>query len=200
LLAAAYAFGLAKNRPFVDGNKRIAFATAVMFLELNGYRFEAGEAEAVIRNLALAAGELKENEHAQWLKANSKRRWPPIALATFSERPGQNWPRTAAQKESRPRFTEVGCGSASHHLLAGSGVGLRGSIVATLLLLPTVARHAALAAGFACFLARPFVRGPLLMRRLATLARNLALLAAVHRRKSAIFFCHRTLPARFTPT
>ncbi len=72
-LAAAYAFGLAKNHPFVDGNKRIALATAVVFLELNGYRFEAGEAEAVIRTLALAAGELKENEYAQWLKANSKR-------------------------------------------------------------------------------------------------------------------------------
>lgn len=72
-LAAAYAFGLAKNHPFVDGNKRIAFATAVVFLELNGYRFEAGEAEAVIQTLALAAGELKENEYAQWLKINSKR-------------------------------------------------------------------------------------------------------------------------------
>jgi death-on-curing protein len=72
-LAAAYAFGLAKNHPFVDGNKRIAFATAVVFLELNGYRFEAGEAEAAIRTLALAAGELKENEYAQWLKANSRR-------------------------------------------------------------------------------------------------------------------------------
>lgn len=72
-LAAAYAFGLAKNHLFVDGNKRIAFATAVMFLELNGCRFEAGEAEAVIRTLALAAGELSENEYAQWLKANSKR-------------------------------------------------------------------------------------------------------------------------------
>jgi death-on-curing protein len=72
-LAAAYAFGLAKNHPFVDGNKRIAFATAVVFLELNGYRFEAGEAEAVIQTLALAAGELKEHEYAQWLKTNSKR-------------------------------------------------------------------------------------------------------------------------------
>jgi death-on-curing protein len=73
-LASAYAFGLAKNHPFVDGNKRIAFATATMFLELNGYRFEAGEVDAVVRTLALAAGELKELEYAQWLKANSKRR------------------------------------------------------------------------------------------------------------------------------
>ena len=71
-LAAAYAFGLAKNHPFIDGNKRIAFATAVMFLELNGCRFEADEADAVIRTLALAAGELKEDKYAHWLKANSK--------------------------------------------------------------------------------------------------------------------------------
>jgi death-on-curing protein len=73
VLAAAYAFGLVKNHPFVDGNKRIAFATAVVFLELNGYRFEAGEADAVVRTLALAAGELKQLEYAQWLKAQSKR-------------------------------------------------------------------------------------------------------------------------------
>jgi death-on-curing protein len=72
-LAAAYAFGLAKNHPFIDGNKRIAFATAVVFLELNGYRFEADEANAVIQTLALAAGELKEDEYAHWLKTNSKR-------------------------------------------------------------------------------------------------------------------------------
>jgi death-on-curing protein len=72
-LAAAYAFGLAKNHPFIDGNKRIAFATAVVSLELNGYRFEADEANAVIQTLALAAGELKEDEYAHWLKTNSKR-------------------------------------------------------------------------------------------------------------------------------
>ena len=72
-LAAAYAFGLAKNHPFIDGNKRIAFATAVVLLELNGYRFEADEANAVIQTLALAAGELKEDEYAHWLKTNSKR-------------------------------------------------------------------------------------------------------------------------------
>jgi death-on-curing protein len=72
-LAAAYAFGLAKNHRFVDGNTRIAFATAVVFLELNGYRFEAGEAESVLQTLALAAGELKEHEYAQWLRANAKR-------------------------------------------------------------------------------------------------------------------------------
>ena len=44
-----------------------------MFLELNGYRFEAGEADAVVRTLALAAAELKERDYAVWLKAHSKR-------------------------------------------------------------------------------------------------------------------------------
>ncbi|MFT3867066.1 MAG: type II toxin-antitoxin system death-on-curing family toxin [Nibricoccus sp.] len=72
-LAATYAFGLAKNHPFIDGNKRIAFATAIMFLELNGYRFTATEVDAVLKTLALAASELSESEYANWIKANSKR-------------------------------------------------------------------------------------------------------------------------------
>ena len=72
-LVAAYAFGLAKNHPFIDGNKRIALAAAVVFLELNGYRFDASEADAVIQTLALAAGELNEGDYAKWLKVNSKR-------------------------------------------------------------------------------------------------------------------------------
>jgi death-on-curing protein len=46
---------------------------AVLFLELNGYRFEAGEADAVVRTLALAAGDLQESDYAAWLKANSRR-------------------------------------------------------------------------------------------------------------------------------
>jgi death-on-curing protein len=72
-LAAAYAFGLAKNHAFVDGNTRIAFTTAIVFLELNGYRVEATEADAAIRTLALAAGEMKKGEYAGWLRANSKK-------------------------------------------------------------------------------------------------------------------------------
>lgn len=73
-LAASYAFGLVKNHPFVDGKKRIGFAVSVLFLELNGYRFEAPEAEAVIETLRLAAGESGESEYAAWLKAHSKPR------------------------------------------------------------------------------------------------------------------------------
>src|SRR3990167_3961748 len=54
-LAASYGAGLVKNHPFVDGNKRIGFMVAVLFLELNGYRFEAGEADATGRTLPPAA-------------------------------------------------------------------------------------------------------------------------------------------------
>lgn len=72
-LAAACAFGLVKNHPFVDANKRIGFAVAVVFLEVNGYRFEAEEVDATLRTLALAAGELTEADYAAWLQANSRR-------------------------------------------------------------------------------------------------------------------------------
>jgi death-on-curing protein len=72
-LAASYGFGLAKNHPFIDGNKRVGFTVAVVFLELNGYRFHATEADAALRTLALAAGEMSEAEYAAWLKANSRR-------------------------------------------------------------------------------------------------------------------------------
>ena len=72
-LAAAYAFGLVKNHPFVDGNKRIGFAAAIVFLEINGYKFQATEADATVRTLALAAGEMDEAGYAAWLEANTRR-------------------------------------------------------------------------------------------------------------------------------
>jgi death-on-curing protein len=72
-LAAAYTFGLVRNHPFIDGNKRVGFATAILFLELNGYGFEASESEATIKTLALAASDLKEGEYAAWLSANSRK-------------------------------------------------------------------------------------------------------------------------------
>ena len=55
-LVASYAFGLVKNHAFIDGNKRIGFAIAALFLEINGYRLEAPEVDATVRTLALAAG------------------------------------------------------------------------------------------------------------------------------------------------
>jgi death-on-curing protein len=72
-LAASYGFGLVKNHPFIDGNKRAGFITAITFIELNGWRFQATEAEAAVRTLALAAGEMSEKEYAAWLKKNSRR-------------------------------------------------------------------------------------------------------------------------------
>lgn len=71
--AAAYAFGLVRNHPFLDGNKRIGFTTAVLFLELNGCRFRASEADATLKTLALAARELGEAGYAAWLKENSRK-------------------------------------------------------------------------------------------------------------------------------
>ena len=70
-LAASYAHGLAKNHPFLDGNKRVAFTVAVLFVELNGHRFHATEPDAVLSTLALAASELSEAEFARWLEENS---------------------------------------------------------------------------------------------------------------------------------
>lgn len=72
-LAASYGVGLMKNHPFVDGNKRLGFTMAVLFLELNGYQLHAAEADAVVRTLALAAGEMTEAAYAEWLKSNSER-------------------------------------------------------------------------------------------------------------------------------
>ena len=72
-LGAAYTAGIVKNHPFLDGNKRTGFMMGAGFLELNGFEFHASEAEAVVRTLALAAGEMSEAAYADWLKANSKR-------------------------------------------------------------------------------------------------------------------------------
>jgi death-on-curing protein len=68
-LAAGYGHGLVVNRPFNDGNKRIAFVTMAVFLALNGRELEAPETEVVAVMLALAAGELDEEELAEWLRS-----------------------------------------------------------------------------------------------------------------------------------
>lgn len=67
-LAAAYAFGIARNHPFVDGNKRTAAVVSESFLMQNGYRLTATDAEVVVAFLALAAGELTEDEMADWFR------------------------------------------------------------------------------------------------------------------------------------
>ena len=69
-LAAAYGFGLARNHPFVDGNKRTAFVAVELFLALNGWDVLADDAQCVLTMLALAAGDLGEDDFAQWLRTH----------------------------------------------------------------------------------------------------------------------------------
>lgn len=69
-LAASYAYGIARNHPFVDGNKRTSLVTAGVFLLQNGHELVAAEADAVITILALAAGELSDDALAEWVRAN----------------------------------------------------------------------------------------------------------------------------------
>ena len=70
-LAAAYTAGVVRNHPFIDGNKRTGFVVGILFLELNGARFTAPEAEAAQAVLALAAGTLDETGYRSFLRAHS---------------------------------------------------------------------------------------------------------------------------------
>ena len=73
-LAAAYAFGISSNHPFVDGNKRTALVVSFAFLEVNGREVTASQEEAYLTILALAAGELTEPELAQWFAEHTASR------------------------------------------------------------------------------------------------------------------------------
>ncbi len=67
-LAAAYAYGIARNHPFIDGNKRTAYVALEVFLALNGLRFPASDAECVVMTLAMATGDMPEPEFAAWIR------------------------------------------------------------------------------------------------------------------------------------
>jgi death-on-curing protein len=71
-LAAACAFGLARDHPFQDGNKRIAFLTAVVFLGLNGYDLEVSDEDVIVNIVALAAGRLTEAKLAAWIRRHMR--------------------------------------------------------------------------------------------------------------------------------
>ena len=71
-LAAAYAYGIARNHPFVDGNKRTSLLALYTFLGVNGVDFEVPEAEAAAMILSLAAGEVSEESLTRWIRDN----WP----------------------------------------------------------------------------------------------------------------------------
>jgi death-on-curing protein len=73
-LAASYGVGLAKNHPFVDGNKRAAFLAVGLFLMANGQRLHATQADATLTMLAVAAGELDEAGFAEWLRSHIRSR------------------------------------------------------------------------------------------------------------------------------
>lgn len=71
-LAASYAYGLSRNHPFFDGNKRTAFTVMELFLTLNGLELVADDQSCVITMLNLAEGNLSENELTDWLRSNTK--------------------------------------------------------------------------------------------------------------------------------
>lgn len=77
VLAAAYAFGIAKNHPFIDGNKRVSLLALIIVLRLNGIEFAPSEADAAAIILALAAGEVEEEGLTRWIRDN----WPKDAPA-----------------------------------------------------------------------------------------------------------------------
>lgn len=67
-LASAYGYGIARNHPFVDGNKRVALTVAAIFLEINGYSLNAPEPNTVVIIEELAAGKLTEDDFSGWLE------------------------------------------------------------------------------------------------------------------------------------
>ena len=71
-LAASYAFGISRNHPFLDGNKRTSLVVAELFLDLNGLDLTASDEACVTTFLRLAAGELGEDDLARWIEANSR--------------------------------------------------------------------------------------------------------------------------------
>ena len=70
-LAASYAFGISRNHPFLDGNKRTSLVVAELFLELNGYALTASDSQCVTTFLQLAAGDLSEEQLAEWIAVHS---------------------------------------------------------------------------------------------------------------------------------
>ena len=73
-LAAAYGFGIARNHPFIDGNKRTAFVAVELFLELNGFALTAGDADSLLTMLAVAAGQMDAATFARWLRQHTQKR------------------------------------------------------------------------------------------------------------------------------
>jgi len=73
-LAAAYGFGIARNHPFIDGNKRTAFVAVELFLDLNGFDLLADDTDCVLTMLRLAGGQLDEESFAAWVRGHTRAR------------------------------------------------------------------------------------------------------------------------------
>jgi death-on-curing protein len=73
-LAASYGFGIAKNHPFIDGNKRVAFHAVGLFLSINGFELVADQLDAIQTVMSLAAGGLTEEQFAAWIRKNTQSR------------------------------------------------------------------------------------------------------------------------------
>jgi death-on-curing protein len=73
-LTAAYAVGLAKNHPFVDGNKRVAFLAVGLFLGLNGYKLNPTQVNATLSIQAIAGSQLLKADFAEWVRSNSSKK------------------------------------------------------------------------------------------------------------------------------
>lgn len=73
-LAAAYGFGISRNHAFIDGNKRTGFVAAEMFLMLNGYLLTADDANSAVIMLAVAAGDISEDEFAAWIRTHAAKK------------------------------------------------------------------------------------------------------------------------------
>lgn len=73
-LAAAYGYGIARNHAFIDGNKRTALVAAELFLRLNGWQLVVSDADCVLTMLAVATGDVTEDEFAAWLRAHASLR------------------------------------------------------------------------------------------------------------------------------
>ena len=71
-LAAAYAFGICRNHPFIDGNKRTGFLVMYAFLSINGQHLTASQPDAAVTFIELASGAVTEHELAEWIRANSE--------------------------------------------------------------------------------------------------------------------------------
>jgi death on curing protein len=69
-LAAAYGYGISRNHPYLDGNKRTAFVAVELFLALNSYELVANDVDCVMTMLKVAAGEISEDAFAEWIRTN----------------------------------------------------------------------------------------------------------------------------------